>query len=166
MLAADDQAYRIQHPVDGEVPDRIALRWMARIAAEKHDFAVVLVMSHTSDDTVAANRLVTYLAELHESLISERRDAEARIACYPDRSQPTEEEAYRLLDLVNDVRAVVDEKYRVIAEADLGAERLRPLLDDLILGISASVIRSKDAYKGALPSAITNNLLAFCEARG
>jgi hypothetical protein len=139
---------------------------MARIAAEKHDFAVVLVMSHTSDDTVAANRLVTYLAELHESLITERRDAEARIACYPDRSQPTEEEAYRLLDLVNDVRAVVDEKYRVIAEADLGAERLRPLLDDLILGISASVIRSKDAYKGALPSAITNNLLAFCEARG
>jgi hypothetical protein len=138
---------------------------MAKIAAKKPDFAAALVMRQTGDDIEAANRLVAYLAELHGNLMSERSEAEARVACFPDKAQPTEDEAYRLLDLVDDVRVVVDEKYLVIAQADIGAERLRPLLDDLKLGISFNVIPSRDAYKGALPSAPINDLMAFCEAR-
>jgi hypothetical protein len=158
-------ASRVRFPTTDEVPDRIALRWLSRIAAQKHDFAVAFVMSHSGADAASANTLVAYLAELHGNIVTERRETEVRVACYPGRPQPSAGEVFRLLDLVNEAQAVVEDKYRVIALADLGEKKLRPLLDNLKPGIGVSNVPTKDAFEGALPSAAINTLVDFCEAR-
>jgi hypothetical protein len=66
---------------------------------------------------------------------------------------------------VNEAQAVVEDKYRVIALADLGEKKLRPLLDNLKPGIGVSNVPTKDAFEGALPSPAINTLVDFCEAR-
>lgn len=175
VIAADDQLPTGKVGLVGEshslpqtgssVPDRVALRWLARIAAEKPHFAHVLVSMHTDANIDTANRLVAYLGDLHGELMSERRDAESRIACSESRSTPTESDAFRLLDLVDEMHAVVDEKYLLISRADLDSRLLRPLLDDLKKGISVRPVRSREHFRNAPATAAMNTLQVICEAR-
>jgi hypothetical protein len=150
---------------NNEVPDRVAFMWLAKLASAKPEFTVAFVTRVTRDDVDSAKRLVTFLGELHDEMMFERRDAESRVACMGDVGRATPDYVYRQLDLIDEVRAAVDNKYLVFAQANVGIASLRPLLDDLKLGITFQSMPARVAYKDAPTNVVISVLTNFCQAR-
>jgi hypothetical protein len=59
----------------------------------------------------------------------------------------------------------VDNKYLVFAQANVGIASLRPLLDDLKLGITFQSMPARVAYKDAPTNVVISVLTNFCQAR-
>jgi hypothetical protein len=160
--------HRIQYPTDGEVPNGVALRWMAKISADDYNAAMGLA-GDVQVDAQLAHELVTYLAEIYESLMSARRDAQLRVGCQPARQWPEGDHIYRIWDLMDDVALAVDETYYLIVDGDLGAEKLaalQPLLNKVKDGLSVNILNHQEVYREGGVNAARENLTDFCNAVG
>lgn len=133
--------HRYQYPTDGPVPNGVALRTIAQMASERPRFASMAMANYIGYDGHEAANLVQYLASLHEDLTTERQELEVRLAC--SRPIPSGEAAYRLMDLLDDIRFNLYDKYYILARAELGADQsqsLQRLLDEVKDGISVNVL--------------------------
>ncbi|MEQ8861140.1 MAG: hypothetical protein RIC56_21040 [Pseudomonadales bacterium] len=159
-----------------DTPDSVALRWLAKMAASDDstpenslfDFVVARLMDGGMPGP-EAEAMATHLADVYPRWQSEKHATEAQVACENGQPRATDDDdAYRALDLADEVGAVVDQKYLLLTQSAAGnhAYALTATLEELKKGIDIQKIPSSDFYSEAIEGTALTDLAYFCDARG
>jgi hypothetical protein len=153
--------YRIRYPADAPVPNYLAMKGFGSMAAESPDFAVGVVKSELGYTATQAADLVQKIGGVYKTLESDEQVAAARIACTAD-SNTNDEEAYRLLDLIDDLHIALYQELYVHALAYIDEGSVQPVLDRIGNGMSVSFIYAKPLYDGGPVGRVQQDLAEMC----
>jgi hypothetical protein len=159
----DKDRYRVRYPVDGPVPNYLAMRGFGGMAAESPDYAVGVVKEELRYTDSQAAGLVEEIGGVYKTLESvDEPAAAAKIACQAD-SNTSDQEAYRLMDLIDDAYiALYQELYaRALTYVEEGT--VQPILDRIGSGMSWSFIYAKALYEGGPAGLIQQHLAEICK---
>jgi hypothetical protein len=162
---AEPKKYRVQYPEDGPVPNYLSMRALGEMSADSPDYAAQLMHDDMGITKEQANALVANLAGVYTTLEADKQAVAAKIACTAD-SNTSDEEAYRLFDLIDDARIALYQELYTNALAYVEEGAVQPLLDRIGNGTSTKFIYAKAAYEGGPAGLAQQDLAEICKING